>query len=353
MIAPSMKRLFAYIGYAGIGFLVADTYLSTKFGWTMAPEMALVYGLISLGSGLLLSAAVYFLLTDYKRFGGVLVAAWVPLFGMNVWSNMGVSTANRMADVQRASVQQAKYDGAQDAAKEAATNLSLWQSQLAKLKADHAWVATVTADALRGQLAELQAASDREAKRGGCGPKCEALKTQVRDVQGKIGAAEQRDDLTKRIEATQRLVDGYRTKADKTDAGISYAANTSTLYAKLINWNWRGEVSDMDIAVANEGTGATTAIVLAIGSVALMLIALWPNLMEAIAFHRNGGGITMADLAPRRTEDDKARLDVPAMGQPIGLVPPKETHSRETILQPFVVDNEAFQRMRKSVAAIA
>jgi hypothetical protein len=270
IISDGLKPYFKLAALLGAASMVFDTWLSGKFGWSISIDMAAIFGLVSLASGVLLVIAAAFWRYGHGGIAKLIAAAWLPIFAFNVMSNMGVATANRMTDVQKATIQQTKYDGAKDNAAEAAANL----------KADNAWVASVTADSLRSQLAELQSAADRESKRGGCGSKCEGIKAQVRDVQAKIGATEQRDDLTKRIAATENLVAKYREKVATTDAGVSQAANQSQFFAKLMTMSLYSDPNDKDVGVANEGMGMFTALVLALVSALLTYVGAYPHLEE-------------------------------------------------------------------------
>jgi hypothetical protein len=113
-----------------------------------------------------------------------------------------------------AKVQNAKYSGAQETVKEDKTNLEMWRKRLDALQAEHAWAASVTAEALRAQLASANLAIEQEAKRGGCGPKCLARTKERDDLATKIAITEEKADLTKKIEATKRVVDTAREKAE-------------------------------------------------------------------------------------------------------------------------------------------
>ena len=171
-ITDGLRPYFKGAAMLGVGAMIFDTWLSGKFGWSISLDMAGIFALVSLASGLLLVIAAAFWRSGHHTLGRYIAIAWIPIFAFNIFSNMGVATANRMTDVQRASIQAAKYDGAQDTAKENAANLKMWQAQLAKLKAENGWAATVTAEALRAKLPGLELAIAQEEKRGGCGPRC-------------------------------------------------------------------------------------------------------------------------------------------------------------------------------------
>jgi len=340
-VTEGIKPYFKLAAALGVGAMILDTWLSGRFGWSISLDMAAIFGLISIASGLLLVIAAYFWRTGHQAVGKILAAAWLPIFAFNVMSNMGVATSNRMSDVQKASVQQAKHDGAQDSVKEAATNLKLWQTQLAKLKADNAWVASVTADSLRSQLAEKQAAADREARRGGCGRICESIKAEVVSLQARIGAVEQRDDLSKRIEATQRLVDNNRAKLASTDAGISAAMNQSTFFGKMMSASLYASPSMEDIQAANEGMGVFTALVLAIASLVLTYVGAYPALLDAVRDYKWRRDEPVSALAPRRTEDDKPASTHLVPAPTMGFVPPAPHRPDYTVRGTTIADLRA------------
>lgn len=282
MIIPKgLKPYFNAIAILGVLALLGDTTLSTMFGFTISPIMGPILAVISLASGLLLVVALFFYRIGWKPLANGLVAAWALCFVFNAWSNMGVATSNRMSEVQSAGVQKATYTERKKAAEEAEARLTMFGKQLDELTTQNAWAATVSADGLRQQVSDLRSARDSEAKLGGCGQKCRAIENNISEVSGKIAVAEQRDDLTKRIEATKAVLSKARTDLASTDAGISATANQSTLYAKLISFNLAADPDSAAITVANEGTGIATAIILAVIAAALTLVGAWPHLLEA------------------------------------------------------------------------
>lgn len=280
-IPPGLKPYFKAITALGILALIGDTMLSTMFGFTISPIMGPILAVISLASGLLLVVALFFHRIGWKALSNGLVAAWVACFLFNAWSNMGVATSNRMSEVQTAGVQKATYTERQKETEEAEARLKLFTGQLETLLSQNAWAATVTADGLRAQVADLRVSRESEAKLGGCGRKCRGIENQIAEVSGQIAVAEQRQDLTKRIEATKAVLEKARNQLASTDAGISNTANQSALYAKLISWNLAADPSAAAVTVANEGTGIATAIILALIAAALTLVGAWPHLMEA------------------------------------------------------------------------
>jgi uncharacterized membrane protein YbaN (DUF454 family) len=286
-ISKEMEPHFRIAGWLAVVLVIFDTWLSVKFGWSVSLEMAGVYGAISLASGTFLVIALWFMMQGFKKFGAALAVAWCFAFTFNIWSNMGVATANRMADVQSAAVQQAKYITAQDGLSDTRANVALWTKLLTDLQAQAPWAPTVKADALRKDITTLEGRlkDETEGKRGrkaGCGKVCEDLQNQLKEANAKKAAAERFDDLTQKIEAAKAVLAANREKATSTDKGISNAANQSALYAKIVNrlagGSFSADPTQEQVATANEGTGIATAFVLALLAAATCLVSAMPAL---------------------------------------------------------------------------
>lgn len=166
---------------------------------------------------------------------GVVVAA--AIIGGDIIQNASTLGVHRVSDVQTATVQQTRFDDARAKVVENRENLAMWKAQLAKLTTDNAWSATVKADGLRAQLEAASLAIEQESRRGGCGPRCLALTREKNDLENRIATVELREDLTKRIEATQRLVDQYREASAATEAGSSAIATQNLKLASIVTLN--------------------------------------------------------------------------------------------------------------------
>lgn len=280
-IPSGLRPHFRAIAALGVGAMIVDTVMSAAFGWTIGVVPMIGLAIISLGSGLLLVAAEFFRRAGWNAVAIAAASVWAIAFLFNVWSNMGVATSTRMGEVQQATVQKSKYAERQKASEEAETRLKLFTTQLADLSKQNAWAATVSADGLRTQAKNLEGSIASESKRGGCGKICRGLQDQLVEVSNRIAVAEQRDDLTKRIEATKAVLAKARDELAGTHAGISATANQSTLYAKLISFNLADDTDASAVTVANESTGIAMAFVIAIVSAFLTLVGALPHLTEA------------------------------------------------------------------------
>jgi len=308
LINKELQPYFKAAALLGVLLLIGDTLMSAKFGWTISAEAMFIVAAISLASGILPVVAWFFLRAGHKPVAGAIFAAWALFaFPFNVYSNVGVSGANRMGEVQKAGLQETTYNERKKAVAESEAKLDLFTKQLGTLLEQNAWAASVTADGLREQSATLATAIEAESNKrnGGCKRKCLNLMNQKKEIDGQIGVAEQRTDLTKQIEATKTVLAKAREDLSTTDGGVSITANQASLYAKVVNWDLGGTPDDRSIAVANEITGIVMAIVLAVLAAATTLAGAYPALLKVGRINVNAREYTVEaeDEQPRaRTE---------------------------------------------------
>lgn len=255
----------------GLGTLVAAAAMSFDFGWGVSLKHAVFLGLLTVVAAFGPMAAE--MLWRNGRKGPAIATAVIclPLLGIEFFSHAGYTAGLRGSNIETAVVQNARYDGAQDAVSEDKTNLAMWREQLSTLTAQNAWAPTVKAEAMRVELAHIKARIDKEkaGKRGrkaGCGKECERLQDQASKLEERIGIAERASDLTKRIEATQRVLDTKRDVAAKTEhkssavdhqnkfliATVSLVANGGAEASKV---QAMGAEQAVNLAMALAGTG--------------------------------------------------------------------------------------------------
>ena len=260
----------------GMIALIVDAALCYQYGITQTVWHGIGFAVVALFFSQLPDGAYSEYAKGNHVAGLVLGALCLPLGAVAYQSHIGYGAGVRLGDIKKAMIQDARYEGAQDTAKENATNLAMWRKQLADLRDANAWTATVTADALRAKLPGLDLAIQLEAKRGGCGRLCEA-KTRERDaINAQLAIAEQTSDLSKRIDATQRLVDGARTKAATTEAGMSSVAmqtDANTQLFGVVRAAWTGEPLETALKTTEQSAKLANLIITAAGSLAFMLMA--------------------------------------------------------------------------------
>ncbi|MGE3709594.1 MAG: hypothetical protein AB7G35_07975 [Hyphomicrobiaceae bacterium] len=220
-----------------VGFyaLWISSRMAYKFGSTISPDHA---------SGLVIAtilAAFMFSARDiFKARGDKFMAMFALVIGgvavsAELWSHIGYTVGQRHGNVVNATVQQTKYDDVRDSVAKAQANLASARRQLEQLQTANGWAASASATAMRAQLAEKQAAAEREAARVRCGRKCEIIKSEVMALQGKISVLERRKSYEDQIAATVKWLESAKAKAEKTDVGESSVVEQALLPAKLIS----------------------------------------------------------------------------------------------------------------------
>lgn len=235
------------LGFRRIGLIltIVSACLTGMFGLTMSSHFVLAV-LIAIGLMCAAVASAYVWpfvassLTD-RRYG---TAAFLAVFGAlvtttDLTTNFGSIAWQRGANLDEAKVSTVKYDDSRAKVEENRANLKMWKDHLAKLQTENAWVASVNADGLRANLDAAQKAIDIEAGRGGCGPKCLGLMKEKAGLEERIALAEQASDLTKKIDATQKLVDKYREQSAATEKVESAAALQNASLASMFTLTLR------------------------------------------------------------------------------------------------------------------
>lgn len=342
MINPGMKKYFMMASVLGFALLAADLWNAVVFGLSVGGAGPFIYGGIALASGVLLVIAAYFWINRsanplFKPVVFGILAVYPMIFGLNVWSQIGVVSADRMSDVQHASLQDGKRADVAKERDEAEQRLKVFTERLAKLNEQNGWVASVKAEALRDELKTIEdtIASESQSQNGGCKRRCLDAMNAKKRINERITVAEQRDDLDKQITATQKILNDARAKLASTSAGDSKTRNASRLYGKLLNASLSKEVNDAQVDVANEGTGIATAIILCLAAAIMTLVSAIPHLTEPAPV---SGIVRAPSFVPAQPTAETAAPAPPA------------SHTRE-ILQPIQVIDSAWDKLIANLKA--
>lgn len=264
--------------------MIVDAGIAYEFGSTLSYLHAGGFALVALAFCILPDVASLELRKGNKVAAGWIGIACVPLGFVAFMTHVGYSASIRVGDMQQTEVQNTNWKAQQDAVTEEKTNLEMWKAQLASLKEQNGWTATVTAEGLRAQLASAEKRVELEGKRGGCKSKCLKLMEEKAALEGKIATAEKVDDLSKRIEATQRIIDGKRTVAANMDFKSSAAANHNDTLFKALHLVAAGDFKE---AVSMTEREATNTGVMGLSSIAFLLLA--PLFYLAAGLNRRAG----------------------------------------------------------------
>jgi hypothetical protein len=258
------------------------------------------------------------------------------LLAIEFYSHAGWTAGIRGSNIETATVQNAKWSGAQDGVAEDKASVALWKQQLATLLEQNAWAGTVKADGLRSELETLRARIEEEkrGKRGrkaGCGRECERLQDQANAVEARIAVAEQATDLARRIEATQRVLDGKRDTAAKTEHKSSAVAHQNAFLAKAVTLVGTGSLEPTPHVQAAAEQSANLAMAIAgtgLPAFCLFVAGLYRREQGAFSSLLNSPTNLPSSLPPQPTAQQSTHTT--DMLQPINVSIPVNVHHDTT-----------------------
>lgn len=249
--------------YVGLGTLVAAAAMSFDFGRQVSIKHAVFLGLLTIITAFAPESA-YRMWTKGKHAVAIGIMVFTaPFLLIEFYSHAGYTAGLRGMNVSDSKVQNVKYQSAQDATAEDSANLKMWQTQLTELQALAPWAATVSATGLRGELEAAKKAVELEAKRGGCGPRCQKLMVAQADIEKRISQAERVQDLSKRIEATQRILDKKRVVATTTEYKSSAVAEQNAFLSKTVALVYNGTLETTPVLDASADQSVSIAMAFA------------------------------------------------------------------------------------------
>lgn len=214
----TLQRIFLYVGSIG---LIISCSMTLKFGLSMSVLHAAALCLVTICAAFIFPFKAFVQRMGFAGASRGLAVIGAFFICVELFSHLGYTIGQRENSSVHAVAQTAAYTATQDSLTDERNNLRMWREHLAKLQAENAWVATVSADGLRAQLAAADEAIKQEEARGGCGPKCLTLMKEKAALDERIALAEQASDLTKKIEATQRILDKKTEVATQAKVGFS------------------------------------------------------------------------------------------------------------------------------------
>ena len=230
-----IKRMLIILGAIG---LVSGAWMAFSFGASMSLAHAVTLALLSCVVAVMPTVIDHLRRLGRKPAAGALALIAVLFTGVEYFSHLGYTIGHRVADTEQTGVQNTRYTDTREAVVDHKANLAMWQERLKTLTGQHAWAPVTKADGLRSELATLRARVEEEKKgtrgrKAGCGRECERLQNEANALDQRIAIAEEADNLTKQINATQALIDKSREKAAVTEYRSSPIINQTKFVAQL------------------------------------------------------------------------------------------------------------------------
>lgn len=256
----------------GLLMLAVDAALSFAYGITQTTLHGIGFALVAVMFALLPDAAREEWEHGRKLGASVLGLLCIPIGAVAYYSHIGYGAGVRVGDMQRATITNVRHQDTRDSVQEARATLVTFSKRLEDLEQRNAWMPTVTADGLRAEIETKDEAIRQEERRGGCGPRCLALKQERAALEARRATVEQRTDLTDRIAAARAVVDRAREQSAKTSTVQSSVVNQNHVGAQL----WLA-ISGIDAAKTIHPDEVTTSyvnlMVAGAGALAFMLLA--------------------------------------------------------------------------------
>lgn len=224
-----MDEMTKRLGHIGHVLIAGSAVMTFMFGVSMFPHwlLALVAGLVlvcaAVGSAYMWPY-VAAMLRDRRFVRAATLAPFAALFTLvDVTTNFGSIAWQRGSDLRFASHQDDKHSNSADEVAQRKASLVMARKQLDELMTRHAWAATANATQMRKNLQFAQDMAKAEASRGGCGRLCRGWERKAADISDKLANVEAKEDLTDRIEATERWLSKAKSEFAETPQSHSAA----------------------------------------------------------------------------------------------------------------------------------
>lgn len=272
-LAGQWKQYNAFGQFLWLLALVAitvDCGIAYEFGSTLSHLHAIGFALVSLAFCILPDVSAMEFRKGKKTTGGWIAAACVPLGFVAFLTHVGYSATIRVGDMQQADVSNAKYQDYRSSVPEAEARVKQFTERIEQLKAANPWVTSVSADGLKAQADTVGEAIAQETRRGGCGPKCLALKEKQAGLLDQAAKAEELSSHEKMLAAAQTGLEKAKAKAaDATFVSSTAVNHTDTLFkaVSLVTGNFTEHVTMTEREATNTG-------IMSLSSLAFLMLAV-------------------------------------------------------------------------------
>jgi hypothetical protein len=186
--------------------LANSLWMVWAFGYAMSVRHAIALVAVDIVGALAFVLRGFMLSEGAKGAGHLAAAAGVGAIAIAFFSHLGYTIGMRSESISQSTMQAAAYTMRTDAVTENKDLLAVMKKRLVDLTEQNGWSASVTAEALRAQIAASELDIEQEKARGGCKSKCLKKVKALGDLQGQIAILETRDGLVKEIAATQKVI---------------------------------------------------------------------------------------------------------------------------------------------------
>jgi hypothetical protein len=230
MTFETIKKVALAIGLVG---LFASATMTWKFGYAISWVHGLGFVCVTVLAAIIYPAKKFF--ADMNMTGAVRTFAILGPFFVagELFGDLGYTIGQRDSSLKNAAHQTVSSTDVRDTMEDTKAQLKFFEDHLKKLDDANAWAPTITASALRAQLANAELAIKQEAERGGCKQKCLAETKKRDDLATRIATAEDRGKTVEQIAATKNKIEELRNKSADTKVGHTPVKSQSDFVGKL------------------------------------------------------------------------------------------------------------------------
>lgn len=329
-----------YFRGAALVCSAASAVLTAYFGLQQNPNAILALALAAfLVACSLASDYIILFVTEAWKCGSRLavcgmVAAGAFVFSLNLMSNIGSVGWQKDVTVTEAKVQTTNAVNAEDQLMAAKDRLAMQRKRLAEMRGSQGWNASVTPHELNARLETANEAIRQEERRGGCGPKCLALKNERDKIAATLGAVTEHNRLADMIVATEADIAKLTKTVAETPPAVAAADSQSKFFASLVKF----DLKPSDEAKAWTSVGMSTW--LAIG------LCIAPILFGFIGWKTEP--TTSATIASKPANENVSR-ETANVSQPASLVVVESKGQAEGVMS--WADVHALLNQNKRIAA--
>lgn len=227
---------------AGTLLAIVSLVLTVQFGLTISIGIAGALAVISIMASYIWPIAV----EVHRHAGNSWVGYGIKALAVGVAlcvtfldgiTNSSTTGTHRVTDVHTASIQNTKAGNATDQLSTAKATLAMQKQRLADLKRAQGWNGSVTPVELTARMETASEAIRQEERRGGCGPRCLALKGQRDQIAATLGAVTEHNKLSDMILATQTHIEKLGAQVAETPSTVSSVETQNKKLASLFSLN--------------------------------------------------------------------------------------------------------------------
>jgi len=223
---------------AGTMLAVVSLILTVQFGLTISVGIAAALAVVSVMASYIWPIAIECQRNAGSGWaaGAVKAGAVVVAIGVTMIdgiTNSSTTGTHRLTDVHVARVQTANATNVTGNLESARATLAMQKRRLADMTKSNGWNASVTPIELQARLETAEKAVAWEERRGGCGPKCLALKSQRDQIASTIGSLTEHNKLVGMIAATQAHIETLTKQVAETPPQVSSVDTQNKKLASL------------------------------------------------------------------------------------------------------------------------